>query len=236
MTNENISQILLKRTQVIILNEDKNAFFWLVDLHKIRDEEIVAAKQLLGEELTYKFNDYVLKKHRENKIITYAILLLILHKKTKINLYDIKIARDSKGKPYLPGYPIHFNLSYAGKYAFIGVHTTKEIGVDIEAIQERIEYSEIIKTFHPQEAEYVIDAQDPIKKFFEIWCAKEAFLKSIGTGFITDSIPCLLPRDIYRRGTTKFICDGMNIDVYNRKIIGYMLAVCMSLPLRAIPI
>lgn len=119
----------------------------------------------------------------------------ILAKKLLLEEYGIKnpqIAVDAKGKPQAEGAP-HFSIAHSENIAVCAADNS-EIGIDIEKIRA-VKYSLIKRVCVDEELEYVLGShttQDNLCKgpeiltrFFEIWTAKEAYFKKIGTG-ITD--------------------------------------------------
>ncbi len=106
------------------------------------------------------------------------------------------ISADKNGKLFCENQPdLYFNISHSGGIV-AAVISDQEVGVDIEVVRpitlklaKRIcndkELSYIFGHI-PDNSEYSQDAStDILHRFFEIWTAKEAYLKCIGTG-ITD--------------------------------------------------
>lgn len=104
--------------------------------------------------------------------------------------------RTENGKPYAGG-TAFFNISHSGSFAAIAVSDC-EVGVDIERI--RNVNLGIAEKFSGGEREYIQSAENPQKAFFEIWTAKEAYLKKCGTGLTVplDSFSVIGMTDIYR--------------------------------------
>lgn len=107
--------------------------------------------------------------------------------KLHIKNEDIKIERNLYGKPFLKGYPVFsYNISHAGKW-IICVIADYPVGVDIELV--KFINLDIAKRFFTK-AEYemilmeTIDSQQQL--FYQIWTAKESYIKYIGRGL---SIP-----------------------------------------------
>ena len=98
----------------------------------------------------------------------------------------IEIKRGEHGKPYILNLPAHFNVSHSGKYTILAI-SDKPIGIDIEIIEE---FSAILakKLFNEDELSYIAGNGPSRKKsemqrsFYEIWTAKEAYLKYLGSG------------------------------------------------------
>ncbi len=87
------------------------------------------------------------------------------------------------GKPYFANYNVHFNASHSGNYTVVAL-SDKPIGIDIEIIRD-FSASAANKILNQDEKTYIM--QDDIhenrnRRFFEIWTAKEAYLKLLGLG------------------------------------------------------
>jgi phosphopantetheine--protein transferase-like protein len=229
MWNTILEKKILDRSQKLILPLYEQTFFWIVNLAKITEKEVELAKQLLDLPILNKSNRLRLKEDRHRKIITYAILLYHLQEVTAVKSNEIKIQFSKLGKPYLPDNPVHFNLSYTKEYAFIGIHPEKPIGVDIENIQNHKDLMEVANFFfHENEKKQLFKAKDPIDSFFSIWCAKEAYLKAKGTGFLTENIPALEYKSSLCSQMSIFQSNQQEIHVYHEKIPKHKLAVCVT--------
>jgi 4'-phosphopantetheinyl transferase len=99
---------------------------------------------------------------------------------------EVPILIDASGKPKLgsPHDSLHFNLSHCDDLALIAVSPDGPVGIDVESIHRAPDLLECVGTFcHPEEIALLPD-QLPARarRLLEIWCAKEALLKAIGTG------------------------------------------------------
>lgn len=99
---------------------------------------------------------------------------------------EIIFAKGEHGKPYVLNLPAHFNISHSGSYAVLAV-SDRPIGVDIETVRD---FSAILakRCFTEEELHYLAGTGPSRKKavmqrcFYELWTAKEAYLKYTGTG------------------------------------------------------
>lgn len=89
-----------------------------------------------------------------------------------------------QGKPRLePKSPLRFNVSHSGDVALIAVATEREVGVDVERIDERRDVESLARrTFLVGEQAALGEADDPLIAFHRHWAAKEAFAKATGKG------------------------------------------------------
>ncbi|MBR4223670.1 MAG: 4'-phosphopantetheinyl transferase superfamily protein [Oscillospiraceae bacterium] len=93
---------------------------------------------------------------------------------------DIRFAAGDHGKPYMIGSDIHFSVSHTGSIiAFAAADVP--IGVDAELIadaRERVAQ----RSFTENERRYIAASDDPSAAFFDVWTAKEAYVKMTGEG------------------------------------------------------
>ena len=101
------------------------------------------------------------------------------------------IRRGPYGKPYFRDsglYGIYFSRSHSKGHEVV-CFSDGEIGLDCENTEARPgigeRYLDIAgRCFTEDEQEYLLGADDdPIARFFEIWTAKEAYMKYSGKGF-----------------------------------------------------
>ena len=90
------------------------------------------------------------------------------------------------GKPALapPFDSLHFNLSHCPDLAIVALCLDGQVGIDLEAISRAPELLECEKTFcHPEEIRVLsVDETSRALQLLQIWTAKEAVLKALGTG------------------------------------------------------
>lgn len=115
----------------------------------------------------------------------------VLVKKYLSQIYGVDkeklvIQKGEHGKPYVLNLPAHFSVSHSGQYTVVAI-SDHPIGVDLEIIGD---FSAIVakKLFNDDELQYISGNGPSQKKstmqrnFFEIWTAKEAYLKYTGQG------------------------------------------------------
>lgn len=172
------------------LSIKENVKFFLVSLKDIQLSEVEEAKAFVDEISLHRASRYAFKKDRDKFIIVQAVLRYLLGKFLDQKPMDVIILRDDFGKPFVAGNPVYFSLSYADDYAFLAVTSGRPLGVDIEAVMgERAIYDSSL--LHPSEIEAIEKAEDPVGRFYDYWCAKEALLKALGTGFTEEKPPLL---------------------------------------------
>jgi phosphopantetheinyl transferase len=94
---------------------------------------------------------------------------------------SLLVRRTKEGKPYFPGENLHCSVSHSGGIWLCAI-SAAPVGVDIQLVgscdTERI----AARFFHPDEAEW-LRGRGP-EAFFEVWCAKESYVKYTGAGIL----------------------------------------------------
>lgn len=95
------------------------------------------------------------------------------------------VGKGPHGKPYLEEAPsFHYNLSHTGHWAAIAWGTSP-VGIDVEELCMDSGKDTIIQQhFTPEERSYVCQSDDETRarRFFQVWTAKESYLKYLGIG------------------------------------------------------
>lgn len=85
------------------------------------------------------------------------------------------------GKPFLIiESDYFFNLSHSSS-AVVCITDNQQVGIDVELIKP-IDIKGFKKVFSPDELVYIMKQKNKFKGFYEIWTAKESFLKMLGKG------------------------------------------------------
>ena len=135
-----------------------------------------------------------------------------------IPLNRIVLSVTSAGKPFAPGLPVEFNISHSENMVVcaiddrpIGIDIEKICPMDLAAAQHICTHEELIFLFghEPAACEFAYtDEKCLLKRFFELWTAKEAVGKQ--SGFVD------LKRDV------------RNCSVQMHFINDYVMAVCQE--------
>lgn len=128
---------------------------------------------------------------------------------------DIKFCKNERGKPYIIGTEnFCYNVSHSKKLVVMAV-SDKAIGVDVEFIRKS-NNKLMDRCFSLEEQRYACEGDIA---FFEVWTKKEAYIKSLGNAFFTNS-----PKDIavlekpLADNFKKFESNGYVISIYKEKI------------------
>ena len=155
---------------------------YFCDINLITDEEFereLKELPILRRREILKYREYDRQKLSLAGDVLAKRAILELSGKTETPIF----AKGQNGKPYCINYAYHFNVSHSKKYTVVAV-SDKPIGVDVEVIRP-FSASAAAKILTDDEKDYVVlddNKEKRNERFFKLWCAKEAYLKLIGTG------------------------------------------------------
>ncbi len=151
-----------------------------------RDEELTEVLSAEEHERALRFH---FDQHRNRFIRTHGILRLIFSKYTGIDAGKLTFGAGSQGKPFLESAhnrDIRFNLSHSGDLMILGIAISRELGVDVEVINEKVEWQQIAASyFNAYEMEKIsrlTGRSEQLRAFYRVWTMKEAYLKALGDG------------------------------------------------------
>jgi 4'-phosphopantetheinyl transferase len=155
--------------------------------------KITSLIKLLSEKETEKMNKFLFQEDKICYLVVHALLKKQLTENLKPQVQNIDINFFNKEKPFIDGINLDFNISHSGHlFSFIiADHYKLRVGVDIERVKV-VEEIKSIAANYLSEAEntYIFrpenDVSEQLYRFYEVWTAKEAFLKMIGIGLFTD--------------------------------------------------
>lgn len=120
--------------------------------------------------------------HRRRQLVACAALRQLLSVHLQRPADELRWEKAAHGKPFLADGSCHFNLTHSENVAALAV-SSQELGLDVEDRTRRVEYLALGRRFFaaPEAAE-LEQASDPRHFFFEVWTAKEAYIKALGDG------------------------------------------------------
>lgn len=123
-------------------------------------------------------------------------------------------SRGKHGKPFIEGYPIHYNISHSGNYVVL-VSAESEVGVDIQ--EKRSVHAEALakRFFTEAETEPAVRGD-----FYHIWCRKEAYGKYLGVGLNEQVLHTNVVDEEWNM-------PGSNYEFHDLSLIpGYQISIC----------
>jgi 4'-phosphopantetheinyl transferase len=180
-----------------------------------------------------KGDKFYFDEDRETYISCHALLRLILSKKLNIDPLYIPFINGRNTKPGLIGNPIYFNITHTREAFALAISRYYYVGIDLEKSSRNIDFSSVIETvFSKREREFILESPDDSRdRFFLIWTRKEALLKSLGTGIITDitHIEVYDHKNIINKSLGYLVGDSVFHEhfIYSCKVLNYFLSVAL---------
>lgn len=171
---------------------------------------------------------------RDTFITCHGLLRSILAKKLKKNPFEITFLNDKNNKPGLIGNPLYFNITHVREAFAFAISKHFYVGIDMENADRSIDFIPIINTFFSnEERKFILESQaDAQERFFLLWTRKEALLKAIGTGIITN-LPQIEVSEreniIYKKLFYNLICDSVYNKhfIYSERVLNYYLSIAV---------
>ncbi len=169
-----------------LLLQGNDVHLWRADLNWLASS-LEVGSMLLSEDEISRANRFLQVKHRNHFIAGRAILRSILSQYLQCHPKALKFATTKLGKPYLLNNhaDLQFNLSHSAGKALYAVALDVVVGVDIESLGREVDHAELAKRyFAPLEfaALKKLPPAKQVRRFFELWTCKEAYLKAEGVG------------------------------------------------------
>lgn len=123
---------------------------------------------------------------RDRYVVAHAALRTLLSRYLDRPALPDAFRLDLHGKPSLASDPmLRFNLAHSRDLALVALSTGPEIGIDLEAIDSRVEIGAVAQRFFsPVECRRLqaLPVGLRLDAFFHVWSQKEAYLKGRGDG------------------------------------------------------
>jgi 4'-phosphopantetheinyl transferase len=141
---------------------------------------------LLSNDEKLRANRFRFQIDRLHYISARGILRSILGRYLNMRSAEVYFRYGQQGKPALsPEHELKFNISHSGGLSLFALTLNKDIGIDLEKINEEIEIDSIANRFFaPGEVKrlFSLPQKDQTHAFFQCWTRKEAFIKAKGDG------------------------------------------------------
>jgi 4'-phosphopantetheinyl transferase len=144
-------------------------------------------RTILSRDEQERASRFHFEKDARRFIVARGSVRSILGAYTQSRAEDLRFSYSAEGKPSLhqPVSDILFNVSHSRDLALLAVARGRDLGVDVEWMNEEIEVEKLAKRFFSTQEHRSLLSQRPGKKiaaFFRGWTCKEAFLKAQGMG------------------------------------------------------
>lgn len=150
-------------------------------------ERAVRYRHLLDQGENERLARFRFEEDRRRFLLGHGLLRDLLGKVLDQDPAEIVFHRGRYGKPYVEGYPVHFNLSDTKDAVAVALSIDLEIGLDLETMTRRVDHLSVSQHyFTPEEQASIASAADGKQRFLELWTRKEAVLKACGVGIMDD--------------------------------------------------
>ena len=151
----------------------------------VSPQKLAEFKNILSSDELARSDRFKFPVHRDRYIAARGSLRCLLANYLGIAAKDIRFNYGAHGKPEIADTQLWFNLSHSEDMAIYCFSASCLVGVDLEYLGKEVNCDHISQRFFSQqEAELIYSLPEAQKKqtFFQLWTAKEAYLKAIGKG------------------------------------------------------
>lgn len=197
---------------------------WCANLN-LPPADVARLTDLLSVDEIARANKFRFPRHKRRFIVARGILRQLLGNYLDINPKNIEFNYGDCGKPEIAGLnkvnPLQFNISHSQECALFGFSLDSLIGVDLEYLREMPDAVKIAQRFFSARESDLIDNLDQEQQsqtFFQLWTAKEAYLKAIGKGLSGSLASVEISFDSVSNQTLLSAIDGNTAAVKNWSI------------------
>ena len=161
--------------------DDNQVILLVVKTIKLENQKVIE-RHVSQEQMNQK-KHYYKEIDQNNYLISRAIINTIFANVLKIKEREVVWKYTEYKKPYISNaMGLKFNLSHT-KGAVIIALAKNNIGVDIEYIDTKFDYLDIVMGYFSKQEKAKIDT---VFAFYKHWVVKEAYLKYKGIGLLQD--------------------------------------------------
>lgn len=118
------------------------------------------------------------------KVCSLGGALLLKYASKEFDAEIESVVYSDEGKPYIPGSDFYFSISHTKGYASVSFGKIPS-GCDIQ-VEKDVNLKIAERFFSKKEIKRIVDSENKIKTFFEIWCKKESVYKLKGEQCCTE--------------------------------------------------
>ncbi len=179
-------QARLARSGRLVLPEGEVHVWYASTAGAAQHQDDYAA--LLSDDERRRAERFYFEADRARFIVVRGMLRRLLGRYLGLDPAQVEFSYGEYGKPEIKATgasPLHFNISHAGDGAILAFAPTRRVGVDVERVRSVADESRFAKQLFAASESAVLDllsGEERQRAFFQIWTAKEAFLKAVGMG------------------------------------------------------
>jgi 4'-phosphopantetheinyl transferase len=171
--------------QPVLADGELHIWQWSLD---VSEDELPGLTRLLSPDERERAARFRFEKDSRNFTVGRGILRSILGRYLDQKAEDCVFVYGVRGKPFLPGTSLRFNLAHSSGRAVLAVARGRAVGIDIECIRLAPDWAGIMNSFFSsveREGILALPSADRPRAFFTCWTRKEAYLKATGEGIGT---------------------------------------------------
>ncbi len=179
-------------------------------------EEISRYTDFVSAERQDRIRRFVRNEDKTSSLLSGLLVRHVLSDITNIPWNELEFTYGEYGKPYLADRPdCCFSMSHTNGFTVMTADNSA-IGIDTENFTNYFDdYIQIAEqNFSEHETQIIKNTDEPLKKFYDIWTSREAYVKMTGCGL--GSIDC------------KFnsLADSCDYRIITEHISGFSVSVC----------
>ncbi|MBV9493064.1 MAG: 4'-phosphopantetheinyl transferase superfamily protein [Acidobacteria bacterium] len=169
---------------------DGEADLWLLRPDQLGPEQVAMAAAVMNEEENARQMRLRYPHLRRAFTVTRALVRLTLSQYADVDPAKWKFDRADHGKPRVAspgGLDLSFSVTHTSSLIAVLVVRGAEVGVDVERIDREFRVESIAQRFFsPREQAELLALEEHrrARRFFQLWTAKEAYLKARGLGLL----------------------------------------------------
>ena len=133
-------------------------------------------------------NARVLQRHQCRRLAHFLLYQLLQQANVDVQILK-HLTRSATGRPFFPVNGLDFNISHSDDWVAVALHMVEHgqsaVGIDIEFPKKARNFTALLQHFAASsEQEWFARQDDAEAAFYQIWCGREALLKSQGVGIV----------------------------------------------------
>jgi len=161
---------------------------WFVRTARVADAEVAAAQELLSTDEVRRQQRLRTETLRRDFAIKRALVRLVLSRHVAVDPRAWTFGTIDNGRPCIASPAAgDLDISISDTNGLVAVLTTRGVrsAIDVEHLERSIAVDGIAARFFSAEerdAYFMLDESRRRRRFFELWTAKEAYVKTLGAG------------------------------------------------------
>ena len=172
-----------------LLASKSKVHVWRADLDRPL-KEVERLAQTLSMDERQRAERFHFERDSQRFVVARGLLREILSKYLKIPADRLQFDYGRYGKPTIQATQVRFNLSHSHSLVLYAITRDRDLGIDLEFIRPINDAEQIAKRYFSHRENAVFQALSPSQKpagFFHHWTRKEAYLKAVGDGLVTNN-------------------------------------------------